>query len=134
MFKVSFFKIISYLLLKYTIFFFILSFFENRFQNAVINNAKTSVEFVKLSFGYMLYVFFHMIILILLFSVPLYFVLTIRNRVFIILMIVVLFFMEYLIYSYLFSPSNYVNGIYNAIVGIVVFVLFFYKQIKFLFK
>jgi hypothetical protein len=58
MFKASFLNSICYLLLKYVVFFFILAFIGNRFQNAVINNANTLSEFMKLSLGYVLYILF----------------------------------------------------------------------------
>lgn len=129
MFKASFFNCVSYLVVKYIAFFFVLAFIGNRFKNAVIDNAETSTELMKLSLGYVLYILFYMFFLVMLFSVPLYFILKIRNKVYLALSMIAFFFAEYFIYTYWFSPSDNTIGVYNLAIGIVVFVLFYYKSI-----
>ncbi|KKO90768.1 hypothetical protein AAW12_14595 [Sphingobacterium sp. Ag1] len=114
--------------LKYVVFFFILAFIENRFQNAVINNANTLSEFIKLSLGYVLYILLYVCFLVLFFNIPLCFILQIRNKTYFIVSMLVFFTIEYVLYTYWFSPSNKITGIYNLIIGILIFA-FFYKKL-----
>lgn len=134
MFKVSFFNSVCYLFVKYAVFFFVLAFIGNRFKNAVINNAETTTELMKLSLGYVLYILFYMFFLVLFFSIPLYFILKIENKIYLVLSMIAFFAIEYFVYTYLFSPSDKMIGIYNLIIGVVVFILFYYKSIIQMFK
>lgn len=128
MFKASFLNSICYLFLKYVVFFFILAFIGNRFQNAVINNANTLSEFMKLSLGYVLYILFYVFFLVLLFSIPLCFILQIKSKTYFMLSMIAFFTIEYVLYTYWFSPSNKITGIYNLIIGILIFTIF-YKRL-----
>lgn len=132
--KVSFFNSICYLFVKYAVFFFLLAFINDRFTNAVINNATTSIELIKLTIGYVLYILFYMFFIILLFTGPIYLIFRIRSKVYFILSIISFFCIEYFVYTYLSSPSNKVNGVYNLLIGVVVFVLFFRRQIASILK
>jgi len=134
MFKVSFLNGVFYLFVKYAVFFFILAFIENRFKDIVINNAETTTELIKLSLGYVLYILIYMFFLILFFSIPLYFILKIENKIYFVLSMIAFFVVEYFAYTYLFSPSDKLIGVYNLTIGIIVFVLFFYKSIIQMFK
>jgi hypothetical protein len=134
MFKASFLNSVYYLFLKYCVFFFILAFIGKRFENAVTNNANTLSEFIKLSLGYVLYILFYMFFLVLFFSIPLYFILKIRNKNYFVFLITAFFSMEYFVYTYWFSPSDKVTGIYNLIIGLLIFVFFFRKLIIQVFK
>lgn len=129
MFKVSFFNSLCYLFLKYAVFFFVLAFIGNRFKNAVINNAETTAELMRLSLGYAVYILFYMFFLVIFFSIFLYFIMKIENKIYFVLSMIAFFTIEYFAYTYLFSPSDKMIGIYNLIIGIVVFVLFYYKSI-----
>jgi len=134
MFKVSFLNSVCYLFVKYALFFFVLAFIGNRFNNAVTNNAETSMEMMKLSLVYVLYILVYIFFLVLLSSVPLYFILKIENRINFVLSTISFFVIEYFAYTFLFSPSDKVIGLYNLIIGIVVFILFYYKSIIQLFR
>jgi hypothetical protein len=136
MFKVSFFNSVCYLAVKYAVFFFVLAFMENRFKDIVINNAETTTELIKLTLGYILYVLFHMLLLILIFSIPLYFIMKIRSMVCFVLLMIVFFAVEYFVYTWGTSQKYFydMNGIYNLIIGIIVFVLFYYKSLIQIFK
>lgn len=128
MFKASFLNSICYLLLKYVVFFFILAFIGDRFQNAVTNNANTLSEFMKLSLGYVLYILFYVFFLVLLFSIPLCFILQIKSKTYFMLSMIAFFTIEYVLYTYWFSPSNKITGIYNLIIGMLIFTIF-YKRL-----
>jgi len=126
--KNNFLKSVCYLFTKYILFFFLLAFLGDRFRNAVINNSETYTELIKLSLGYVLFVLMHILILVLLFSIPIYYILKIKNNIYFILSIIVFFIIEYFIYTYLFSPSDKILGIYNLLIGVVVFFLFLKKK------
>ncbi len=130
MFKVNLINSFLYLLVKYFIFFFILAFVGDRFKSIVLVNAETTSEIFKLTLNYILYVAIYGIPLILVFSFPLYYILKIRKGLYFVLSITLLFTVEYLIYTYLYAPSNKILGIYNIIVGIILLGIFFYKSIR----
>jgi hypothetical protein len=128
MFKACFLNSICYLFLKYVVFFFILGFIDNRFQNAVINKADTLSEFAKLSLGYVLYILFYVCVLVLFLSIPLCFILQIKNKACFIISMIAFFTIEYVVYTYWFSPSNKITGIHNFIIGMLIFP-FFYRRL-----
>jgi len=130
MFKISFFNTIYYLLVKYIVFVFILAFIGNRFKSAVTDHAETTSEFVKLTFGYILYVLFYIAILILFFCGPLYYSLQVKNGLYCLFLLVAFYAMEFFAYWYFFSPSDKLPSVYNTIIGVVFLFLFFYKQIR----
>ncbi|SDQ40785.1 hypothetical protein SAMN05421664_1490 [Chryseobacterium soldanellicola] len=130
MFKVSLINSFLCLLAKYLIFFFILAFIEDRFKDAVINNAETSSEMFRLSLNYILYILIYLIPLILVFFLPLYFILKIKKGIYFILCIVLFFMVEYSAYTYFYAPSDKTLGIYNIIIGIIVLGIFFHKAIR----
>ncbi|RMZ60373.1 hypothetical protein D1632_05395 [Chryseobacterium nematophagum] len=130
MFKVNLINSFLYLLVKYFIFFFILAFVGDRFKSIVLDNAETVSEIFKLTLNYILYVAIYAIPLILVFGFPLYYILKIRKGLYFVLSIILLFTIEYLIYTYFYAPSNKTLGIYNIIVGIILLGIFFYKSIR----
>lgn len=130
MLKISFFNSIYYLLVKYIVFFFILAFIGDRFKNAVINNAETSLEMFKLTLGYALYILFAVFFLMLFFFGPLYYILKIKKGGYFLFLLTTFFAVEFFVYSYFCSPSDRMPGIYNAIIGVFLLIVFFYKQIR----
>lgn len=135
MFKVSFLNSVLFLLIKYCVFFFILAFIGDRFRTTVLNNADTSLEMFKLTLGYILYVFLYSVFLIALFCAPLYFILKIKKGGYFLLAVIVLLVAEYFVYTYSTSQKYFqdINGIYNAIIGVVLLGVFFNKTIKYKF-
>lgn len=130
MFKISFFNSVCYLLVKYIVFLFILAFIRDRFKNAVINNAETTLELVKLTLGYVLYILFYVAFLVLFFCAPLYYILQIKRGLYFLALLILFYVVEFYVYSYLFSSSDKSPSIYNTIIGLIFLNLFFYKQIQ----
>ena len=132
MYKISYLNCVLFIFMKYSVFAFILAFIDDRFVKIVINNADTSLELIKLTIGYMLYILIHTILFILIFSLPLYFILKINNRIFFLFLIIIFFLIEYLAYLWSTSQKYFqdINGVYNFIIGLVVFGIFFHKNIK----
>lgn len=130
MFKISFFNGVYYLLIKYIIFSFFLAFIGDRFKNIVINNAETTQEVFKLTLGYVLYILFYIVFLILLFCAPLYYILKIKKGIYFLILLIAFYVAEFFIYTQFFSPSDKTLGVYNTIIGILLMGIFFYKSIR----
>ena len=102
----------------------------------VIDNSNNMHEIISNSFYYLLYVLVFMIIFILAFSAPIYFTFKVKNIVSFICLISIIFIAEYFLYVYLGSQKYFFDkeGIYNGIISISFFILFFYKHIRLLGK
>ncbi|OPC62459.1 hypothetical protein DSC47_11265 [Elizabethkingia miricola] len=107
-----------------------MAFIGDRFKNAVINNAETSPEILKLTIGYIVYVILYSLPLIAIFYFPLYHILKIKKGIYFILFIILFFILEYYIYTYFYSPSDKIIGFYNIIIGIFVVGICFFKNIQ----
>lgn len=129
MFKLKLINSFLFLFIKYCIFFFIIAFIGDRFKNVVINNAHTPAEMIKLTMGYILYVLSYSLPLIVVLLFPLHYILKIRSGLYFIFAMILFFAIEYVIYTYFYSPSNKSLGIYNFIIGIICIALFFYRSI-----
>ena len=130
MFEVKFLNSALFLLIKYSLFFLLLAFIGDRFQHTVLDKAETSIEVVKLTVGYMVFVLLASVFLIALFAFPLYFVLRLNGGAWFLLGITVFYATEYIAYSYFYSPSDRILGIYNMGIGIVLFPFFFGRSIR----
>lgn len=129
MIKINLKNIFISLWVKYIIFFLILSFIDNRFKKIVLDNAETSLQIFKLTLGYILTLLLYTIPLIISFGFPLYYILKIKKKLYFIFSIILFFIIEYLVYTYFYSPSNVSLGLYNMLIGIVVLYVFFRKSI-----
>jgi hypothetical protein len=69
------------------------------------------------------------IVSMLVFSVPTYFTFKVKSMVLYILMIGVILVAEYFLYTFLASQANLINGVFNGIISIVFFYLFFFRYI-----
>jgi len=129
MFKVRFIYCVLFLLIKYLIFFFILAFLDNRFKSIVLENANSNAELVSGLLGYIMYLLFYSSLLVVMFSCPFFLVLKIKRKNYFLFGILCFFIIEYLLYTYLFSPSDFTLGIYNLLVGFILFWLLFRIEI-----
>lgn len=129
MFKISFTNTTFYLLVKYYVFFLILAFVSDRFKTFVMENAGTSVEAIKLSLWYLLYITLANVFLTLIFCVPIYYILKARRLAYCLLLLIVFYGIEYWVYSQMMSPSDSTIGLYNLIIGICILPLFFLKEL-----
>jgi hypothetical protein len=69
-----------------------------------------------------------------LFSAPNYYSLKVETLWILILLVGATFVIEYFLYTYLASQSDLMNGVYLEIIGILLFLLFFYRHIVFIFR
>lgn len=130
MLKPSFRNILLYLFVKYLVFCLILAFRENRFKKLVVNNSQGAQDMATNSFYYVLYVMIFIVALMLVFSAPFYYAFKVKRPVFFALLISVILVVEYLLYTYLASPSDVMNGLYNGVISIIFLFVFFFKTLK----
>lgn len=79
-------------------------------------------------FYYFWIVMFFPIIDIILFSLPLYFGLKVKNKVLMVVSLFTIFIIEYFIYVYFTSQKVFdEDGLQKVIISVIVFAIFFYK-------
>lgn len=127
-------NILLYLLAKYSVFFFILSFKGDRFKKMVLVNSENTQDFFINLFYYLIYVLIFIIFLILIFSAPVYYSLKQKKIITFVSVLSLILLIEYLVYTLLASRTDLWNGIYNAIISLLFLGLFFYKYIISMFK
>ncbi|KOY87315.1 hypothetical protein AD998_15190 [bacterium 336/3] len=80
--------------------------------------------------GYITFVLFHTIPLILIFILPYYFIIKIEKGVFFILLLSCLIFSEYYFYTYFYASMDKTLGVYNILTSLIFMFIFFYEVIK----
>jgi len=125
MFKNSFKNIMLYIFVKYLIFYVVLMFKNNNYMLIRIDELKTGGDWF-----YYLWIFLYLpIVSTILFSVPIYFSFKLKKILLFTLLLGAVFVAEYFLYTYLASTTDRMNGIYLEIIGILIFLLFFYRHI-----
>lgn len=101
--------------------------FKNKDYSLIqIGSLKNSQDVV-----YYLFIFLFLPVLsIMLFSIPIYFILRLRNAIVFFLLISLVLIAEYFVYTYFASQADRMNGIYNGIVSLLLLGIFFYKYIE----
>lgn len=97
------------------------------------------IEFSKLKTNedwyYYLWIFLFLPVLcLLIFTAPMYFSFRIKNPVYFALIILAVVVVEYALYTWLASQADFTNGIYNGMLTLLVFLLFFFKRIKIIYQ
>jgi hypothetical protein len=126
MFKASFKNILLYILLKYLLFFVFAMFMTNNFKLLRFYNLRTGEDW----FYYLWLILFFPILSMIFFSAPIYFSFRLKNIVYFILAIMAIIVAEYFVYVF-FTSERHLNmkGVYNGIISLLVFYIFFFKQI-----
>jgi hypothetical protein len=132
MWKPKFFNIIFYFLIKYIIFFAILAFIGNRFKSIVIDSSDNKSELLSNFLYYSLYPTIIVGLFTLVLSIALFLLMKMSRGLYFLLMYLLLLTVEYLLYTYLASPSDLMNGFYNMMIGVLLLLVFFYKYLKIL--
>jgi len=126
MLKPSFKNIILFIFLKY-LFFWIFMMFKN--------DIYTLIEINEIHNGQDLFYYLWLFgtsptAYALLFSVPIYYSFRIKKSIFFLLIIPVIFIVEYKLYTYLDSPGDLWNGFFNALISLALFISFYFKAIR----
>lgn len=132
MMKPKFFNVLIYIFVKYIIFFTFLAFKESRFRELVINNSANDFDLFINFLYYAVYVLAHIIFFTIVLTFPMYFSLKLKNLNYFFSIILAILTGEYLIYTWSASPTDLMNGIYNGMISIVFFLLFFFRHISLL--
>jgi hypothetical protein len=127
--KISGGKILIYMLLKYFMFYVFMMFKNSNYALIEIENLN--------SFGdlfYYLWIFLFLpIVCFILFYRPIYYSFSKRNLNIFLLINVGVLIAEYILYTYFASQSNLFNGMFNAIISLLCYLLIFRKEIRELF-
>lgn len=123
MFKPRLKNIVGYFFLKYFLFYIFMMFKNDNYALINIGNLHTGQDIF-----YYLFLFLSLpVIISIVFTIPLYFSFKVNNVTGFVLLLIAIFGLEYLFYTYLASTSDMLNGLYNLIIGLILFVLFYYK-------
>lgn len=130
MLKASFKNIFLYILLKYLLFYVFIMFKNNDFRLLHFYNLKTGEDW----FYYLWLVLFMPVVSMILFSAPIYFSFRLKNVVYFILAIAAIIVAEYFVYVF-FNSERHIDmyGVYNGIISLLLFLLFFFKPISSIF-
>jgi hypothetical protein len=121
--KVAFWKILFYWLIKYIVF-YVFMMFKNKDYYLINPGIRNGEDLV-----YYLWIFLSLpIICSLLFSVPIYLSFRSKKMVYIVLSLLLIVIAEYFVYTYMASQTDRFNGLYNALISIVIFILFFFSS------
>ena len=125
MLKPTYINVIIFIFLKYLIFYIFMMFKNDNYYlvNPGIKNA--------FNLFYYLWMFLSLpLVISIIFSVPIYYLFKIKKIIYFIFISVVVLAIEYAIYTYFVSQLDLWNGIYNMIIGVVLFIIFFRNSIK----
>lgn len=118
-------RVATFLVVKYYAFSIILSFIGARFQKSVLANSQGASDVLANTFYYFLYISWAVLLLGLVLVLPIYLVLRIKPVALRLTGLCVLLVAEYGLYTWGFSPSDFSNGLYNALLTVVFLLLFF---------
>ncbi len=126
--KSSFLNIILFFFIKYILFYIFLMFKNGNYQLLEVNSLKNGADL----FYYLWVILFLPIVFSVVFSVPLYYLFKTKTLNYFILLFCVFLMLEYVLYTYLASEANLYNGIFNAVISVIIFFLMFYKRLPLL--
>lgn len=129
MLKPRAFSVFFYLIIKYILFFTLLAFIGGRYRSMVIENSTNTRELVTNTLSYSVYPVLYTVLGAAIFFAPVYYSFKAKNLAYFIVVISIILVAEYFLYTYLASPSDPINGIYNGALSILLLLLFFYRKI-----
>lgn len=114
-------NIFFFFLIKYLTLYLLLAFKNDNFLFFELSNIKY--------FMYWWMLLFMPVSCFLLFVLPIYSVFLLKNWLLRILILFAVFIAEYFFYTHMASQLDPYNGLYNGILSIIFFILFFYKSV-----
>lgn len=130
MLRPAFKNILLFFFVKYFVFYILLMFKNKDYSLIQLNNLRNYQDV----FYYLWIFLFLPVVTCLLFSAPIYLILKIRRAIYFVILITVIFIVEYVLYTYLASQADLMNGVYNEAISVLVLWLFFFKHIKLIFR
>ena len=130
MLKNSLLNFILFWFVKYILFYTLQMFKSGNYALIEFNKLKTNEDW----FYYLWLFLFMPVLCIIIFTVPMYFSFRTKNFLLFSLTIIAIVLIEYLLYTWLASQADLTNGIYNALLTLIFFILFFFKRIKIIYQ
>ncbi len=125
MLKLKFLNVVLYIFIKYFIIFLLFMIKDNSFKLLELNNIRNGRDL----FYYLWIVLFFPVIDVILFSVPLYYCLRTKNKIYFTVSLLAIFSIEYLMNIYFTSQKLFdINVFLKVIIGLILFFIFFYKN------
>jgi hypothetical protein len=134
MLKPRAFSIFFYLVVKYILFFTVLAFLGGRYKSMVIGNSTNTRELVSNTLWYSIYPILYTVVGAVIFFAPMYYAFKAKSIAYFILYMSIILVAEYFLYTFLASPSDPINGVYNSALSILLLLIFFYRKISLLSK
>lgn len=126
MIKISIQKIFVFMFVKYFIFYIYMMIKTNNYTLIEFNNINSTDDLI-----YYLLLFLPLPILsFILFTVPIKLAFNSIHFLKFFLIIIFIFFVEGIIYTYLASQTNYLNGLFNFVISIITLFILFYSELK----
>mgnify|MGYP003111866060 CR=1 FL=1 len=130
MLKPSVLNIILFWFVKYILFYIVQMFKSGNHALVEFSKLKTSEDLY-----YYLWIFLFLpIVCLLIFTVPMFYSFRINKPLYFTLAIATIVLAEYILYTWLASQADPTNGIYNGLLTLLVFILFFYKRIRMIYQ
>lgn len=124
-------NVLLYILLKYFIFYIARMIKMNDYRFLRINELRDAGDW----FYYSWLILFLPIVSMILFSAPIYYSFRLKNIFLFSVAILSIFVAEYFVYVYWTSNRHIdMNGIVNGVIGLLLFILFFFRHITLAFK
>lgn len=118
-------KIILFWFVKYLVFYIFMMFRNNNYTLIEIDELKSGGALV-----YYLSIFLYLpIFCTILFSAPICYSFKVKYLAYFLIIIAFTLIAEYLFYTWAASQSDLINGLYNGIISLIFFILFFKRQI-----
>ncbi|EFK60123.1 Uncharacterised protein [Sphingobacterium spiritivorum] len=123
-------SIFIYLVIKYLVFFIILAFIDNRFNELVFNKSDNFASLFQNTIGYSLWIVVFSFFLSVIFFIPVFLICKIKNVFVFILLSSLVISLEYFVYVYFTSVEYWYdkNGVINFLVSILFFVFLFFRR------
>lgn len=126
MLKPTILNILLFWFVKYIAFYVLLMFKNNNYALLKVNEIKNGEDL----FYYLWLFLFLPVVFMLILTAPVYFSFKVKSMVYFTLIIAAVLTAEYFAYTYLASPSDFMNGIYNGIISVLFLLLFFFRHIS----
>lgn len=130
MLKLSILNILLFWFVKYIAFYVFMMFKNNNFAFLKVNEIKTGEDL----FYYLWLFLFLPVVSMLIFTAPVYFSFKVKSLVYFALVIAAVLIVEYFVYTYLASTSDFMNGVYNGIISVLFLLLFFFRHISVIYQ
>lgn len=123
-------NIVFFIFLKYFVFYVVLMFKNNDFTFIELGSLRDAQDL----FYYLWIFLFLPVSCTALFSAPIFVSFKLNNGIIFILIMTGILVAEYFFYTYFASPTDKMNGLYNALIGLSLFIVLFFKSIVKIFK